>query len=56
MNEDVESTPERPHLFDQTNGVAGVASEREDRSTIDRAAQEARGAALGATGAAGWGR
>lgn len=56
MSDDAESTPEPEHLFDQTNGVAGVSSAREDRSTIDRAAEKARGAALGATGAAGWGR
>lgn len=49
-------SPATEHLFDQTNGVGGVTAERDDKSNIDRAAQKARGAALGATGAAGWGR
>jgi hypothetical protein len=56
MSKDARVDPQPEHLFDQTNGVAGVASERDDESNIDRAAQKARGAALGATGAAGWGR
>jgi hypothetical protein len=56
MTTNSESVPEAVHLFDQSNGVAGVTSDRDDKSNIDRAAQKARGAALGATGAAGWGR
>jgi hypothetical protein len=56
MTDVAEITPAPEHLFDQTNGVAGVTSERDDTSNIDRAAQKARGAALGAAGAAGWGR
>ena len=56
MSTDAEKSPQTEHLFDQANGVAGVTSERDDESNIDRAVQKARGAAIGAAGAAGWGR
>jgi hypothetical protein len=34
VTENAEDRPEREHLFDQTNGVAGVASDRDDKSNF----------------------
>jgi hypothetical protein len=44
------------HLFDQTNGMLGEDSSPDRVTSAETDAQRARGAALGATMPAGWGR